>query len=62
MHKKCGETFSGFHRNSVHILESVRFRTTFFSNYLFFRTEAENDNGQEGCGVAKGEGRKEVEQ
>ena len=33
----------------------------FFSNILIFRTEADNDNGHEGGGVAKDEGRKEVE-
>ena len=39
-----------------------RFRTTFFSNFLIFSTEADNDNGHERGGVAKDEGRKEVEQ
>ena len=38
------------------------FQTTFFSNFLIFRTEADNDNGHEGGGVAEDEGRKEVEQ
>ena len=31
----------------------------FFSNFLIFRTEADNDNGHEGGGVAEDEGRKE---
>ena len=36
------------------------FRTTFFSNFLIFSTQADNDNGHEGGGVAEDAGRKEV--
>ena len=69
MHENCGETFSGFCRNSVRILESVwitcceinDFEPHSFPIFLLFRTEAENDNGCEGSGVAEDEGRKEEE-
>ena len=68
MHKNCGERFSGFHRKLVWILESSwttcceknDFEPLFFQ-FLIFRTEADNDNGHEGGGVAEDEGRKEVE-
>ena len=35
------------------------FWTTFFSNFLIFSSQADNDNGCEGGGVAKDTGGKE---
>ena len=35
------------------------FRTTFFSNFLIFSSQADNDNGHEGGGVAEAAGGKE---
>ena len=35
------------------------FQTTFFSNFLIFSSQGDNDNGREGGGVAEDAGRKE---
>ena len=67
MHNSCGGIFSRFCGNIVLISESILtmcyeindFKPTFFSNFLIFRTEADNDNGREGGDVAKDAGRKE---
>ena len=69
MHNSCGEIFNGFCRNPVQISESVWttcceinenkwFRTTFFSNFLIFSSQAYNHNGHEGGGVAEDAGGK----
>ena len=70
MHKNCAETFSGFCRKPVPISESVwttcceinDLEPHTFPIFLIFSTQADNDNGLEGGGVAKDAGRKEVEQ
>ena len=59
MHKICEEIFSGFCRKTVWISEALR--TTFFSNFVIFRSQAESDNGCEGGDVAEDAGGKEVE-
>ena len=59
MHKNCGEKQFEFQNQSEPHVVKKWFWTTFFSNFLIFSSQADNDNGHEGGGVAEDAGGKE---